>query len=1163
MKIVKLNLMAYGPFKDRALDFSENDKGLHIIFGKNEAGKSSALRAINGLLFGIPDRTADDFRFTYKDLRIGGEIEHSDGRKLPFVRRKGSKNTLLTPQGIAMDDDALDPFLSVGQERFFGLFSMDHAELVSGGQGIAKGGGDLGESLFAAGAGVSGLNEIVKSLDEQAGALFKFGGKNQKINQGAAKIKALKKTMDDATLLPDEWDKKEKRKDALTVEKADSEKDILAQKTALARLGRIEKTKPRIVQRTRLLEQLEQQKGVVVLPGDFAQKLTAARQQRVHAGATLKTAAEKIAELTAELENLYVPAPLLDHRESIKQLTEQRAYYRQAVKDLPELTRKCETLEDQARQILKDLAPDVPLEKAPALFFRAGEKARIQELCPEHQRIDTLLEKSREDLESERNKLANEQHTLDVLAGPVDAKDLEIAVKEAQKLGEVETQLSGLQSEIHRDEAEIEIELAQLPFWHEGREALVLLPVLPSETVDRFETDMNQAVAAAAALEEKLEDAAHRLQELADDCRAFGMADDIPSEDKLAQSRRHREVGWALILSEWLDGGADKGQMEQYVQGAPLHRAFEVSVKDADDISDRLRSDANHIVSVKANLAESERLEEQRSVFEIQLEKAKKEKTRLDEEWVDLWTLAKITPLRPKEMRSWIVRWKALCDKIAALSDKKRSASDLQSKRDCHRKILGQGIMKIDGMVVGEISPLSALIELAQSKIDGIKAQNNKLNDQIKIVRKQELDCENAYRKAEKCEVDLYAWQTKWDEAVSGLDFLKNKPPAMVLGLLDPLETLKQKLDEKGEKKSRIVKMSLVVKSFQTALKEILDLVDPELSDLPADKASEKLSAMLERAKADEKTCEQLKKDFEKTQKNKEESKANLLLANDELAVLCRVARCESEDGLDQALQQSEAVSQLADDLQSIEDKLLLLADSRPLDQLAGEAASVEVDELPGMIEQEKTKLDALEKARDELVKEIDRIEQWQKQNSAKDEAASAMEQAQEEMAALSADTERYLRLHLAKMILGREIERFRRDNQAPILEKAQDYFVMMTQGSFSGLGVDYVADKGRLVGLRNDKKIPVEAMSDGTADQLYLALRLAGLELHLANMEPVPFVLDDILVNFDDDRAAATLKILGEIAKKNQVLFFTHHSRLVDLAEKAAADVVKIHNLA
>jgi uncharacterized protein YhaN len=90
------------------------------------------------------------------------------------------------------------------------------------------------------------------------------------------------------------------------------------------------------------------------------------------------------------------------------------------------------------------------------------------------------------------------------------------------------------------------------------------------------------------------------------------------------------------------------------------------------------------------------------------------------------------------------------------------------------------------------------------------------------------------------------------------------------------------------------------------------------------------------------------------------------------------------------------------------------------------------------------------------------------------------------------------------------------------------------------------------LVGVRRgNKTVAVEGMSDGTVDQLYLALRLASLEEYFETNEPIPFIVDDILIRFDNQRAAATLNALGQLCKHTQVIFFTHHHHLVDLAKE------------
>jgi uncharacterized protein YhaN len=88
--------------------------------------------------------------------------------------------------------------------------------------------------------------------------------------------------------------------------------------------------------------------------------------------------------------------------------------------------------------------------------------------------------------------------------------------------------------------------------------------------------------------------------------------------------------------------------------------------------------------------------------------------------------------------------------------------------------------------------------------------------------------------------------------------------------------------------------------------------------------------------------------------------------------------------------------------------------------------------------------------------------------------------------------------------------------------------------------------------------------MSSGTRDQLYLSLRLATLEWRLQSHEPIPFIVDDILINFDDDRSGATLKVLADLAAGNQVILFTHHRQIVDQARQVAGKgAVHVHELA
>jgi len=158
----------------------------------------------------------------------------------------------------------------------------------------------------------------------------------------------------------------------------------------------------------------------------------------------------------------------------------------------------------------------------------------------------------------------------------------------------------------------------------------------------------------------------------------------------------------------------------------------------------------------------------------------------------------------------------------------------------------------------------------------------------------------------------------------------------------------------------------------------------------------------------------------------------------------------------------------------------------------------------------------------------------------------------------------RYVRVRLASVILSREIERYREENQGPIVARANELLPRLTLGRYAGLRVGFAEnDESVLYAVRSDgASVAVEALSDGTRDQLYLALRLASLERYARLNEPMPLVLDDVLIHADDARSEAALAVLGEVARTTQVLFFTHHARLVELARRALGEGLVEHRL-
>ena len=179
-------------------------------------------------------------------------------------------------------------------------------------------------------------------------------------------------------------------------------------------------------------------------------------------------------------------------------------------------------------------------------------------------------------------------------------------------------------------------------------------------------------------------------------------------------------------------------------------------------------------------------------------------------------------------------------------------------------------------------------------------------------------------------------------------------------------------------------------------------------------------------------------------------------------------------------------------------------------------------------------------------------------------EAARQSGLAQEALGRVRTLSRRYSVVKLAAHLLRAEMDRYREAHQAPRLARAGAIFSRVTRGGYARLKADLDADgRPMLLGVRaGGEEVPVSGLSEGTADQLWFALRLASVEEQAAAGEPLPFVVDDVFANFDDERAAAGLAVLADLAERCQVLFFTHHARLCELAEATLGPRVHVQSL-
>jgi uncharacterized protein YhaN len=167
-------------------------------------------------------------------------------------------------------------------------------------------------------------------------------------------------------------------------------------------------------------------------------------------------------------------------------------------------------------------------------------------------------------------------------------------------------------------------------------------------------------------------------------------------------------------------------------------------------------------------------------------------------------------------------------------------------------------------------------------------------------------------------------------------------------------------------------------------------------------------------------------------------------------------------------------------------------------------------------------------------------------------------------LAGLSETAEQWRILQAASRLAGAVVEEFRKQHQSPVLADASRLFSRITHQRYASLAADYTENgAAQLVVVRADgRRLEIGALSEGTKDQLFLALRLATLLEHSARAEPLPFIGDDLFVTFDEERTAAGLETLAEFGRTAQAVLFTHHAHVVDIAVETLAEQVQVLRL-
>lgn len=1173
MKILRLDLDAFGPFSGESLDFSGPREGrdFHLIYGPNEAGKSSSLRAIGNLLYGIPLRSTDDFRFEYKKMRLGALLRHSDGSSLEFVRYKRNKDPLCAPDGEAPIPAAqLDRFLGgVDESLFKAMFGIGHPALVEGGKEIVRGGGRLGELLFSASSGIAGLRGIQEALQADLDGLFKAQGKNQRIAKAIAEVRDAQAKIKEAMVTTEEWSRQDRIVRDARAQGAELEDRLWLKTGESNRLKRVRDAFPLLSERAQLIADIDDLCDAIPLGEGFADRRRQAQHELARAAGELERARRAIADLEARIAAIEVPGPLLAAGEEIEALHARRGEYRKAQADRPRLASFLQDNEHAARDILQALGRPRDLAAADTLQLRADDSARIQQLSREAEKLATRRDEARAAIAKHRHRIEELRPGLDA-SGPLpDLEPLRSALQAAARLGDPEARRDEAQGRLEPLEKGMAALLRRMPGWAGTPDELESLAAPLPETVARFEADFQAAEARRRDLEADRSREEKSIAELEAKLHAQARMRDLPTEDDLNLARRRRDDGWRLIKHAWLEGRDDAVAASAFIAdlapGKSLADAYEQGIAKGDELADRLRREAREIASRDEHQARLASHRAQLGRIGRELAEADEQHRRLASGWGAATAPLGPAAMTPAEVRSWLELRDRAVNGLGQVRAARAEVDRLDRQVAEHSERLADRLIGL-GIAPAPDERLAALIERARAAVAKHEEAERRRERLSAEIAKESADLQSARERLEAIEAGRDEWRGPWAEGMARIGLERDATPEQANVFVEKIRELHLHMGKAQEFRSRLKGIDRDGELFASDVAGLAARVATDLAGQPPDSAAEALYARHRSAHDDHLALRALRERIDSEEKAREAADRAQDGARLALEGLCREANCATPEELPEAERRSSARARCEADLRRCEEQIRALSAGATIEAFIAEAGKVDPDSLDLRIAGLDAEIAGIQKQTLKANQAIGAENQVLEAIDGSSRAAEANEQAGYALAQLQSDVPRYAALKLAAHILQQGIERYRERAQGPLIRRASELFAALSVGSFSGLQVEYT-DRGAayLVGVRPDRQttLGVEGMSDGSCDQLYLALRIASLESWLAVHEPIPLIVDDILLQFDDDRSAAALRVLADLSAKTQVIFFTHHAHLIDLARATLGpDAISVHRL-
>ncbi|WP_217586022.1 ATP-binding protein [Lentibacillus saliphilus] len=403
-----------------------------------------------------------------------------------------------------------------------------------------------------------------------------------------------------------------------------------------------------------------------------------------------------------------------------------------------------------------------------------------------------------------------------------------------------------------------------------------------------------------------------------------------------------------------------------------------------------------------------------------------------------------------------------------------------------------------------------------------------------------------------RCEDDFHGLEVKKDQLAKDIeDHIKTHPYLADVDVIywpDLFQSLRHLVRRQEEISHFINERRHLQSERDVVVEQVRDFYHQQGMEYPETEVLESLTRLLEEQRNIQSQLMTYQQSLDDNHQAQLTVQRQIQTYENEMMHLFDQAHAKDENEFWQRADVYEAVNQLKEQSSKIEEQLISRFSEQDYTYMVKEAnrdggvLKQKLEQLDIAREELETSLEAKRSEYARHVAELDRME-------SDTDFSMLQHRFNMEVDALHKEAKKWAVLKTAKSVLEEAKRTFREKYMDKVMEQAAQYFALLTDERYSQIHPPH-EQSGFRVEREDGVRFSVNELSQGTVDQLYIALRL-GIGRIMSEAHRVPYMIDDAFVHFDDDRTKRMLSILETQSTDQQMIVLTCKKNIVQTVEK------------